>query len=103
MLTKQQIDVFHRDGLLVLRGVFNEEEVRALQQAADERRAKQSPAPVPVTAIATSTAVGSTTGPTGCSGSATRRFALPRSTPTCWRRWPNAWAIRFCRSTTLWW
>ena len=36
MLTKQQIDEFHRDGLLVLRGVFNEEEVRALQQAADE-------------------------------------------------------------------
>jgi phytanoyl-CoA hydroxylase len=36
MLTEQQIDEFHRDGLLVLRGVFNEEEVRALQQAADE-------------------------------------------------------------------
>ena len=36
MLSKQQIDEFHGDGLLVLRGIFNEEEVRALQQAADE-------------------------------------------------------------------
>jgi ectoine hydroxylase-related dioxygenase (phytanoyl-CoA dioxygenase family) len=36
MLTRQRIDQFHRDGSLVLRRVFNEEEVRALQQAADE-------------------------------------------------------------------
>ena len=36
MLTTEQIDRFHRDGLLVVRGVFGDEEVRALQAAADE-------------------------------------------------------------------
>jgi phytanoyl-CoA hydroxylase len=36
MLTAEQIDRFHRDGLLVVRGVFDEEEVRALRAAADE-------------------------------------------------------------------
>lgn len=36
MLTAQQIDQFHRDGLLVLREVFGEDEVRALQEAADD-------------------------------------------------------------------
>jgi hypothetical protein len=35
MLTSDQIDRFHRDGLLVIRGVFGDEEVRALQEAAD--------------------------------------------------------------------
>jgi ectoine hydroxylase-related dioxygenase (phytanoyl-CoA dioxygenase family) len=36
MLTDEQIDRFHRDGLLVIRGVFDRDEVRALQRAADE-------------------------------------------------------------------
>jgi hypothetical protein len=36
VLTTEQIDRFHRDGLLVVRGVFGDEEVRALQAAADE-------------------------------------------------------------------
>jgi ectoine hydroxylase-related dioxygenase (phytanoyl-CoA dioxygenase family) len=36
MLTAHQLDQFHRDGLLVLRGVFGDQEIRALQQAADE-------------------------------------------------------------------
>ncbi len=36
MLTTEQIDRFHRDGLLVVRGVFDDDEVRALQAAADE-------------------------------------------------------------------
>ncbi|MGH2682788.1 MAG: phytanoyl-CoA dioxygenase family protein [Actinomycetota bacterium] len=36
MLTSQQLDRFHRDGLLLLRGVFGEQEIRALQEAADE-------------------------------------------------------------------
>ena len=36
MLTEEQIDRFHRDGLLVIRGVFDRDEVRALQRAADE-------------------------------------------------------------------
>jgi phytanoyl-CoA hydroxylase len=36
MLTAEQLDAFHRDGLLVLRGVFGEREVGALQRAADE-------------------------------------------------------------------
>ena len=36
MLTAQQLDQFHRDGLLVLRGVFSDEEIRSLQHAADE-------------------------------------------------------------------
>lgn len=36
MLTAQQIDQFHRDGLLVLRGVFSDQEIRVLQQAAAE-------------------------------------------------------------------
>ncbi len=36
MLTAEQIDRFHKDGLLVVRGVFGDEEVRALQAAADE-------------------------------------------------------------------
>jgi ectoine hydroxylase-related dioxygenase (phytanoyl-CoA dioxygenase family) len=36
MLTAQQLDDFHRDGLLVLRGVFGEREIAALQQAADD-------------------------------------------------------------------
>jgi ectoine hydroxylase-related dioxygenase (phytanoyl-CoA dioxygenase family) len=35
MLTGEQIDQFHRDGLLVLRGVFSDEEIHGLQQAAD--------------------------------------------------------------------
>jgi phytanoyl-CoA hydroxylase len=36
MLTAEQIDTFHRDGLLALRGVFDDREVRGLQQAAAE-------------------------------------------------------------------
>jgi phytanoyl-CoA hydroxylase len=36
MLTQRQVDQFHRDGLLVLREVFTEKEVQALQEAADE-------------------------------------------------------------------
>ena len=36
MLTAQQLGQFHRDGLLVLHGVFSDQEIRALQQAADE-------------------------------------------------------------------
>src|SRR5215211_7963379 len=36
MLNRQQLDQFHRDGLLVLPGVFGEEELRALWQAADQ-------------------------------------------------------------------
>jgi phytanoyl-CoA hydroxylase len=36
VLTAQQIGRFHRDGLLVLRGVFGDQEIQALQQAADE-------------------------------------------------------------------
>ena len=36
MLTQPQIDQFHRDGLLVLRGVFKQDEVHALKEAADE-------------------------------------------------------------------
>jgi phytanoyl-CoA hydroxylase len=36
VLTAQQIDQFHRNGLLVLRGVFGDPEVTALQEAADE-------------------------------------------------------------------
>jgi phytanoyl-CoA hydroxylase len=36
VLTAQQIDQFHRNGLLVLRGVFGDHEVTALQEAADE-------------------------------------------------------------------
>ena len=37
MLTEEQIDRFHRDGLLVIRGVFDRDEVRALQRAARRR------------------------------------------------------------------
>jgi phytanoyl-CoA hydroxylase len=36
MLDGDQIARFHRDGLLAVRGVFGEEEVRSLQRAADE-------------------------------------------------------------------
>jgi phytanoyl-CoA hydroxylase len=36
MLNQQQLNQFHSDGLLVLRGVFDEQEVQALQKAADE-------------------------------------------------------------------
>ena len=36
MITDGQIDRFHRDGVLALRGVFDRDEVRALQRAADE-------------------------------------------------------------------
>jgi ectoine hydroxylase-related dioxygenase (phytanoyl-CoA dioxygenase family) len=36
MLTAQQLDQFHRDGLLVVRGVFSDEDIQGLQQAADE-------------------------------------------------------------------
>jgi ectoine hydroxylase-related dioxygenase (phytanoyl-CoA dioxygenase family) len=36
MLTGQQIGQFHRDGLLVLRGIFSEQEIQALQRAADD-------------------------------------------------------------------
>jgi ectoine hydroxylase-related dioxygenase (phytanoyl-CoA dioxygenase family) len=36
VLTAQQLGQFHRDGLLVLHGVFSDQEIRALQQAADE-------------------------------------------------------------------
>ena len=36
MLTAEQIGQFHRDGVLALRGVFDRDEVRALQRAADE-------------------------------------------------------------------
>lgn len=36
MLTEEQIAEFHRDGLLVIRGVFGSAEVRALRRAADE-------------------------------------------------------------------
>lgn len=36
MLTAKEIGQFHRDGVLALRGVFDREEVRALQRAADE-------------------------------------------------------------------
>ena len=36
MLTAQQIDQFHRNGLLVLPGVFSDHELTALQEAADE-------------------------------------------------------------------
>ncbi|HZD68582.1 MAG TPA: phytanoyl-CoA dioxygenase family protein [Actinomycetes bacterium] len=35
MLDRQQLDQFHRDGLLVLRGVFAADELHALQQAAE--------------------------------------------------------------------
>src|SRR5688572_28596654 len=35
MLTAEQIVRFHADGLLVVRGVFGDEEIRALQEAAD--------------------------------------------------------------------
>jgi ectoine hydroxylase-related dioxygenase (phytanoyl-CoA dioxygenase family) len=36
VLTTQQLGQFHRDGLLVLHSVFSDQEIRALQQAADE-------------------------------------------------------------------
>jgi ectoine hydroxylase-related dioxygenase (phytanoyl-CoA dioxygenase family) len=36
MLSDDQIAHFHRDGLLAVRGVFGEQEVRSLQRAADE-------------------------------------------------------------------
>jgi phytanoyl-CoA hydroxylase len=36
MLSAQQLGQFHRDGLLVLRGVFSDHELQALQQAAEE-------------------------------------------------------------------
>jgi ectoine hydroxylase-related dioxygenase (phytanoyl-CoA dioxygenase family) len=36
MLSSQQIDRFHRDGLLALRGVFGGDELEALQHAAEE-------------------------------------------------------------------
>jgi phytanoyl-CoA hydroxylase len=36
VLTAQQLGEFHRDGLLVLHSVFSDQEIRALQQAADE-------------------------------------------------------------------
>ncbi len=36
MLTQPQLDQFHRDGLLVLRGVYGGPELQALQDAADE-------------------------------------------------------------------
>jgi ectoine hydroxylase-related dioxygenase (phytanoyl-CoA dioxygenase family) len=36
MLTQPQLDQFHRDGLLVLRGVYGGRELQALQEAADE-------------------------------------------------------------------
>jgi ectoine hydroxylase-related dioxygenase (phytanoyl-CoA dioxygenase family) len=36
MLNRQQLDQFHRDGLLVLRGVFGDDELGALWQAADQ-------------------------------------------------------------------
>jgi ectoine hydroxylase-related dioxygenase (phytanoyl-CoA dioxygenase family) len=36
MLTQQQLDQFHRDGLLVMRGVFGDEEIEALRRAANE-------------------------------------------------------------------
>jgi ectoine hydroxylase-related dioxygenase (phytanoyl-CoA dioxygenase family) len=36
MLTAQQLGQFHRDGLLVVPGVFTDPEIQALQQAADE-------------------------------------------------------------------
>jgi ectoine hydroxylase-related dioxygenase (phytanoyl-CoA dioxygenase family) len=36
MLTEKQLRQFHRDGLLVLRGLFSEQEIRALQKAAEK-------------------------------------------------------------------
>jgi ectoine hydroxylase-related dioxygenase (phytanoyl-CoA dioxygenase family) len=36
MITDEQIGQFHRDGVVTLRGVFDREQVRALQRAADE-------------------------------------------------------------------
>lgn len=36
MLNDQQLEQFHRDGVLVLRGVFTDDEIGALQRAADE-------------------------------------------------------------------
>jgi phytanoyl-CoA hydroxylase len=36
MITDEQIGQFHRDGVLTLRGVFDREQLRALQRAADE-------------------------------------------------------------------
>ena len=36
MLTEQQLSQFHRDGLFVLRGLFNVEEIQTLREAAEE-------------------------------------------------------------------
>jgi ectoine hydroxylase-related dioxygenase (phytanoyl-CoA dioxygenase family) len=36
MLTDQQIGQFHHDGLLVLRGIFSDQEIQALQEAAED-------------------------------------------------------------------
>jgi phytanoyl-CoA hydroxylase len=36
VLTAKQLSQFHREGLLVLRGVFSAQEIRALQEAADD-------------------------------------------------------------------
>jgi phytanoyl-CoA hydroxylase len=36
MLTEKQLNQFHRDGLLVLRGLFDDEEIQALREAAEK-------------------------------------------------------------------
>jgi ectoine hydroxylase-related dioxygenase (phytanoyl-CoA dioxygenase family) len=36
MLTEADLDHFHRDGLLVLRGLFSDQEIHALREAADQ-------------------------------------------------------------------
>lgn len=36
MLTEKQLSQFHRDGLLVLRGLFSDQEIEALQEAAEK-------------------------------------------------------------------
>ena len=103
MLTAEQIDRFHADGLLVVRGVFGDEEIRALQEAADAVTREA------VAEAGTGHGYREVDGHkqyyrTDASyGTSTRPSGTPRSTPASSRRSASASAIPSCRSTTRSW
>ena len=78
MLTAEQIGQFHRDGVLALRGVFDRDEVRALQRAADEVTAEAVAGRGHGHGYREVTVAGSTTAPTGCCGTTTPRSGSRR-------------------------
>lgn len=103
MLNRQQLDQFHRDGLVVLRGVFGDDELGALWQATDQVQQEALAGRAPAIATVRSTATSSTFAPMVCCGGNTPPSEWLRCTPACWRPSASALATRSCRSTTRWW